>query len=195
MHAGHDDDHETLYCYRHPTVETALEGLECERPICLDCATHGAVGIKCPECSRTTRAARGVIPTQRLVRGMLAASIVAIVLGTALYLAPISFLRIILAYLVGLATGEATRRASGGYRDPVLARGAAVAAACGVAALPVAAVLASGAFGGYLFWTAISAAAAAYGAFNRASCGRSDPEEHAGPPEGDPVVRVRPIPD
>ena len=169
MSAEHDDDHETLYCYRHPSVETALPCLNCDRPICVDCANHGPVGIKCPDCSRTSRAARGVIPTQRLVRGMVAGTVVAIVLGTALYFAPISFLRIILAYLVGLATGAATRRGSGGYRDPVLARGAAIAAAVGVAALPIAAVLSSGAVGPYLFWTVISAAAAAYGAFTRAS--------------------------
>ncbi len=169
MTAGDDDEHETLYCYRHPSRETVLQCLTCDRPICVDCANHGPVGIKCPECSRTSRAARGVIPTQRLVRGMLAGSIVGLVLGAALYFAPISFFRIILAYLIGLATGEATRRASGGYRDPVLARGAAIAAAFGVAALPIAAVLASSSFGPYLFWTVISAAAAAYGAFNRAS--------------------------
>lgn len=170
MQAGHeDDDHETLYCYRHPSRETALQCLECERPICVDCATHGAVGIKCPECSRTSRAARGVIPTQRLVRGMVAASIVALVLGTTLFFVRVPFLGIILAYLVGVATGEVTRRASGGYRDPVLARGAAIAAGAGVAAFPVAAVLASSGSVGYLFWTAIAAGFAAWAAFNRAS--------------------------
>jgi hypothetical protein len=171
MHAGpdDDDDHETFRCYRHPSVETALRCLSCDRPICVDCANHGPVGIKCPECSRTSRAARGVIPTQRLVRGMLAGAIVALALGAVLYFAPISFLRIILAYQIGMATGEATRRASGGYRDPVLARGAAIAAACGVAVLPISAVLSAGSIGPYLFWTVISAAAAAYGAFIRAS--------------------------
>ncbi len=170
MQAGHeDDDHETLYCYRHPSRETALQCLSCDRPICVDCATHGAVGIKCPDCARTSRAARGVIPTQRLVRGMVAASLVALALGTMLFYIRVPFLGIILAYLVGVATGETTRRASGGYRDPVLARGAAIAAAVGVASFPVAAVLASGGFSGYLAWTAIAAGFAAWGAYNRAS--------------------------
>lgn len=170
MQAGHeDDDHETLHCYRHPSRETALQCLDCERPICVDCATHGAVGIKCPDCSRTSRAARGVIPAQRLVRGMVAALFVALALGTTLFFVRVPFLGIILAYLVGMATGETTRRASGGYRDPVLARGAAIAAAAGIAIFPVATVLASGRVSGYLLWTAIAAGFAAWGAYNRAS--------------------------
>lgn len=171
MQAGDhpDDDDELLHCYRHPSRETALQCLECERPICIDCATHGPVGIKCHECARTSRAARGVIPSTRLVRGLVSGSIVALALGAVLYFAPISFFRIILAYLVGMATGEATRRASGGYRDPVLARGAAIAAATGVAVLPVLAVIAAGGGGEYLAWSLISAAAAAFGAYGRAA--------------------------
>ena len=170
MQAGHeDDDHETLYCYRHPSRETALQCLECERPICVDCATHGAVGIKCPDCSRTSKAARGVIPTQRLVRGIAAGTVVALVLGTILYAAPIAAFRIIIGYLIGMATGEVTRRASGGYRDPVLARGASIAAAVGVGVLPVLDSLSAGAFGAYLVFSLLAAAAAAWAAYTRAS--------------------------
>ncbi len=169
MQAGHEDDDETLHCYRHPSRETALQCLTCDRPICVDCATHGAVGIKCPGCARTSRAARGVIPTVRLARGIAAGTVVAMVLGTVLYFSPISFFRIILGYLIGMATGEVTRRASGGYRDPVLARGAASAAAIGVSLFPLLAILSSGAFGGYLFWTVVAAGFAAWGAYTRAS--------------------------
>jgi membrane associated rhomboid family serine protease len=40
---------ETRYCYRHPDRETGLSCSECGRPICADCATFAAVGIRCPE--------------------------------------------------------------------------------------------------------------------------------------------------
>ena len=169
MVADDDDDFDTFPCYRHPSEQTALRCLECDRPICVDCSTHGAVGIKCPECARTSRAARGVVPAQRLARGLVAGSLVAIALGSILAVVQVQFFGIILAYVVGLLVGAATRRASGGYRDPVLARGAAIAAGVGVGALPVLSALAAGSFGAYLFWAVIGAAAAAYAAYNSAS--------------------------
>lgn len=36
-------------CYRHSDRETGLSCSVCERPICTDCATFAAVGIRCPE--------------------------------------------------------------------------------------------------------------------------------------------------
>ena len=38
-------------CYRHPDRETALSCSNCGRPICPECMTHAAVGVRCPECS------------------------------------------------------------------------------------------------------------------------------------------------
>ena len=38
-------------CYRHPDRETGLHCSNCGRPICADCMTHAAVGIRCPECA------------------------------------------------------------------------------------------------------------------------------------------------
>jgi membrane associated rhomboid family serine protease len=40
---------EHRYCYRHPDRETGLACSECDRPICADCATFAAVGIRCPD--------------------------------------------------------------------------------------------------------------------------------------------------
>jgi membrane associated rhomboid family serine protease len=40
---------ETRYCYRHPDRETGLSCSGCGRPICADCATFAAVGIRCPD--------------------------------------------------------------------------------------------------------------------------------------------------
>jgi membrane associated rhomboid family serine protease len=36
-------------CYRHPDRETGLSCSECGRPICTECMTPAAVGIRCPE--------------------------------------------------------------------------------------------------------------------------------------------------
>ena len=46
-------------CYRHPDRETGLACSNCGRPICSECMTHAAVGIRCPECAgRTARPQR-----------------------------------------------------------------------------------------------------------------------------------------
>src|SRR5262245_37538417 len=37
------------YCYRHPDRETGLSCSECGRPICYECMTPAAVGLRCPE--------------------------------------------------------------------------------------------------------------------------------------------------
>ncbi|MSQ21791.1 MAG: hypothetical protein EXR53_00570 [Dehalococcoidia bacterium] len=44
-----------LYCYRHPSTETALRCGNCERPICVRCVVQHPVGIRCPECARPTK--------------------------------------------------------------------------------------------------------------------------------------------
>jgi hypothetical protein len=41
---------ETLYCYVHPTRETALRCNNCERPICASCAIRTPTGYRCKEC-------------------------------------------------------------------------------------------------------------------------------------------------
>jgi membrane associated rhomboid family serine protease len=48
------------YCYRHPDRETGLSCSVCERPICTDCATFAAVGIRCPEHSGAPQGAAKV---------------------------------------------------------------------------------------------------------------------------------------
>lgn len=40
---------EVRYCYRHRDRETGLSCSECGRPICYECMTPAAVGIRCPE--------------------------------------------------------------------------------------------------------------------------------------------------
>src|SRR5215467_2443472 len=36
-------------CYRHPDRETGLSCSECGRPICTECMTPAAVGLRCPD--------------------------------------------------------------------------------------------------------------------------------------------------
>lgn len=164
-----DDDHETSTCYRHPGRETALRCNTCERPICIDCSVAAPVGIKCPECARTPRAARGAVPPQRVLTGVLAGAATAAVLGMILTVTHLPFLGIILAYVAGGVVGDVTRRASGGYRDPVLARCAAIAAAAGLLALPLLGVLQDGSLRGLDPWAVLAALAAAVAAHNRAA--------------------------
>ena len=116
-----------------------------------------------------SRAARGVVPTHRLARGIVAAALVAAVLGGILTVVNVSFFGIILAYLAGIGIGETAKRASGGYRDPVLGRGAATSAAIGFLALPVLGVIAAGTGGVGLAWAAIAWASSAI-ARRTASC-------------------------
>jgi membrane associated rhomboid family serine protease len=45
-------------CYRHPNRETGLSCSECGRPICTECMTVAAVGIRCPDHSGQARNVR-----------------------------------------------------------------------------------------------------------------------------------------
>jgi membrane associated rhomboid family serine protease len=48
------------YCYRHPDRETGLSCSECGRPICYECMTPAAVGLRCPEHSGKPQGVRKV---------------------------------------------------------------------------------------------------------------------------------------
>ncbi len=43
-------------CYRHPDRETGLSCSECGRPICTECMTSAAVGLRCPDHAGTRKA-------------------------------------------------------------------------------------------------------------------------------------------
>src|SRR5947208_14336337 len=56
------------YCERHPDRETGLSCSECGRPICYECMTPAAVGLRCPEHAGKPQGVQRVTrPTQRAV--------------------------------------------------------------------------------------------------------------------------------
>ena len=58
------------YCYRHPDRETGLSCSECGRPICYECMTPAAVGLRCPDHSGKPQGIRRVTATaQRTATG------------------------------------------------------------------------------------------------------------------------------
>jgi membrane associated rhomboid family serine protease len=71
-------------CYRHPDRETGLHCSNCGKPICTDCMTHAAVGIRCPECAgRRTMAQRAGFTVPRtpvLTYALIAANVVVFLL-------------------------------------------------------------------------------------------------------------------
>jgi membrane associated rhomboid family serine protease len=69
-------------CYRHPDRETGLSCSECDRPICYECMTPAAVGLRCPEHSGKPQGIKKVTaPAQRRVTGIGARRINAITIG------------------------------------------------------------------------------------------------------------------
>jgi membrane associated rhomboid family serine protease len=56
-------------CYRHPDRETGLSCSECGRPICTECMTPAAVGLRCPDHAGTRRAVKPPRVVRRTSRG------------------------------------------------------------------------------------------------------------------------------
>ena len=126
-----DDEEPLAACYRHPDRETALSCIDCERPICTDCARTAAVGLKCPECAKVPRTALARIPQGKLVVAVVAGVVASLVAGVVHAMVLSGFLGIIFAFLLGSGIGEIMRRAAGGFRDRQLARAAAACAFLG----------------------------------------------------------------
>jgi membrane associated rhomboid family serine protease len=91
------------YCYRHPDRETGLSCSVCERPICTDCATFAAVGIRCPEHSG---APQGV---QRVTSGVRRASFE----GTGAIVTKALIAANVLVFIINLAQGASLGRNGG----------------------------------------------------------------------------------
>jgi hypothetical protein len=66
---------DTLFCYNHPTRETALRCNNCERPICAACAVRTPTGYRCKECVRDRQRSFDTSEWYDFVVGFLVASV------------------------------------------------------------------------------------------------------------------------
>jgi membrane associated rhomboid family serine protease len=67
-------------CYRHPSRETGVSCSNCGRPICPDCMTTTAVGMRCPECSKQRTKVmrmRDMSAVPRLTYALIAVNVIA----------------------------------------------------------------------------------------------------------------------
>lgn len=65
----------TLYCYNHPTRETALRCNNCERPICAQCAVRTPTGYRCKDCVRERQRSFDTAEWYDFVGGFLVAAV------------------------------------------------------------------------------------------------------------------------
>ena len=70
---------ETLYCYVHPTRETALRCNNCNRPICAACAVRTPIGYRCRECVKGQQKAFDTSEWYDYVTGFVVAAILSTV--------------------------------------------------------------------------------------------------------------------
>jgi len=101
-------------CAFHPGVETEVRCAECDRPICPKDMISTPVGYKCKICAKPARSQYVVVKPGQLVRAIVVGGAVGIGCGIVL-----GFLHfgIFGGFLWGVATAEASRRASGGHRE------------------------------------------------------------------------------
>lgn len=117
----------TVYCQRHPDVETVLACGRCAAPICPRCLVHTPGGIRCPDCARLRRPVMYELSLTDYARAILAAAVAAVPLGFlgAILLPPragAGFLLLAIGLLAGVGAGtliaEAMSRATRNKRGP-----------------------------------------------------------------------------
>ena len=106
-------------CAFHPGVETQVRCVECDRPICPKDFVPTPVGYKCRECARPLPSARRGVKPKQLAFAIAASAAVGV--GGAFALQALGVYFWIATIGLGMLTGEAARRASGGHRTGVIA--------------------------------------------------------------------------
>jgi hypothetical protein len=133
---------ETLYCYVHPTRETALRCNNCNRPICAECAVHTPTGYRCRECVKMQQKVFDTALWQDYVFGFIVAALLS--LGAAFLVTIVIgigfgilgwFLLLAGAPTAGVIIAEAVRRVTRKRRSRPLFL--TVAAGVVVGALPI----------------------------------------------------------
>lgn len=112
---------EVIYCVNHPDRETLLRCNKCGKPICPECAIRHPVGLRCRECTQLRRIPIYDLSPRHYALAMAAglpSAIVGVILGGIFsrFLSIGGFIPLIIAFAVGLLTGEAISRATGHKR-------------------------------------------------------------------------------
>lgn len=76
---------EVEYCYRHPDRETGLRCVQCNRPICGECAKPASVGQLCPECRRQRRPPNYQVSVNNMILGGLTGFITAFLMSLLIF--------------------------------------------------------------------------------------------------------------
>jgi hypothetical protein len=108
----------TLYCYKHPTVETSLRCNNCERPICSKCAVLTPTGYRCKECIRSQQRIFNTAAWFDYPLSFTVATILSYIGGIAVQF--VSFFIIFLAPIAGMVIAEAVRFVTGRRRSNFL---------------------------------------------------------------------------
>jgi B-box zinc finger. len=127
-------DPETIFCARHPSVETVLRCGRCETPICPKCVVFTDVGARCPTCAPMRKLPQLELSPVWIARGAGAAVGVGLVAGGlwGLLLPDVIGLVVVLigagvGYVVGESVAVATNRKSGPALQTIAAIGAVIA--------------------------------------------------------------------
>lgn len=106
-------------CSYHPNVEANIRCVECDRFICPKEWVDTPVGYKCPEHGRLRPSATRAVKPRQLALAIAAAGTVGV--GGSYLVATLGFRFFLISLILGVATGAAARRASGGHRSGSIA--------------------------------------------------------------------------
>jgi hypothetical protein len=113
------DAGQPLVCYRHPDRETYVSCGRCERPICSSCSMVGPVGLRCRDCGTPPRNPLTIFTPAEFGAGA-AAALGAGTLAGYLGLQVGFFLSLCIGPIIGGLIAEATLRATGYKRGPLM---------------------------------------------------------------------------
>jgi hypothetical protein len=123
-----------LTCYRHPERETGLRCVQCERPICGQCAQVSAVGQLCPECRKARRPANYQVGAgQVAVAGVVGFGVALLASVAVMFIFQLPLIGLILTFFAGPFTGELVVRLLERLTRGKRGRGMQLAAGAGIA--------------------------------------------------------------
>jgi hypothetical protein len=112
-------DPNSLFCYRHPDRETYVRCGRCDQAICPSCAMQGPVGLRCRACGKPPRDPLTTLTPAQLGAGI-GVALAAGTLGGLVGLQTGFFLSLCAGPFIGGMITEATLRATGYKRGPLM---------------------------------------------------------------------------